>query len=152
VYKTNVSQNETPRELPRGVFSGYLPNIFTVPTNTTHMKTKQKLITGLTAGVLNGLFGSGGGVVAVPLLERSQLEQRKCHATSVVLIFMLSLVSAGMYALGGHLDFTTAMEFIPAGLAGALVGSMLLKKVANDLLRRIFGIIILISAVRMLIQ
>ena len=115
------------------------------------MKNIQKITIGLTAGVLNGLFGSGGGVVAVPLLERSQLEQRKCHATSVVLIFILSLVSVGMYALGGKLDVSAAFEFIPAGIAGALVGSALLKKVRNDLLRKIFGIIILISAVRMLI-
>jgi len=114
------------------------------------MKTINKIIIGLTAGVLNGLFGSGGGVVAVPLLERAQIEQRKCHATSVVLIFVLSLVSTVMYAVGGRLDFSTAMQFIPAGLVGALVGATLLKKIKNDLLRRIFGVIILISAVRML--
>jgi hypothetical protein len=113
------------------------------------MKTLHKIAIGLTAGILNGLFGSGGGVVAVPLLERSQIEQRKCHATSVVLIFVLSLVSAGMYALDGRLDASTALQFIPAGLVGALIGATLLKKVKNNLLRRIFGIIILISAVRM---
>jgi len=116
------------------------------------MKKISKVIIGLTAGVLNGLFGSGGGVAAVPLLERTGIEQRKCHATSVALIFVLSLVSAGMYALNGRLDVSTALEFIPAGLAGALVGSLLLKKTPNTLLRRIFGVIILISAVRMLMQ
>ena len=113
------------------------------------MKTKFKLLIGLTAGLLNGLFGSGGGVVAVPLLERSKLEQRKCHATSVVLIFVLSLFSAGMYAFSGNLDISTAFEFIPAGLLGAIVGAALLKKIKNNILKRIFGAIILISAIRM---
>ncbi|MCL1903839.1 MAG: sulfite exporter TauE/SafE family protein [Oscillospiraceae bacterium] len=115
------------------------------------MNTKQKLMTGLTSGLLNGLFGSGGGVAAVPLLERSKLEQRKCHATSVVLIFVLSLFSAGMYALNGSLDYAKAAEFIPAGLLGALVGAGLLKKIKNDILKRVFGAVILISAIRMFI-
>jgi hypothetical protein len=115
------------------------------------MKTKQKLLIGLAAGLLNGLFGSGGGVVTVPLLEKSKLEQRKCHATSVVLIFVLSLFSAGMYALRGNLDIATAAEFIPAGLLGALVGAVLLKKIRNARLKRVFGAVILISAIRMLL-
>jgi uncharacterized membrane protein YfcA len=113
------------------------------------MKTKLKLIIGLTAGLLNGLFGSGGGVVAVPLLEHSGIEQRKCHATSVVLIFVLSLVSVIMYAMKDKLEYKTALGFIPAGIVGAIVGAMVLKKINNDLLRRIFGGIILISALRM---
>jgi len=120
------------------------------------MKTMYKILIGLTAGVLNGLFGSGGGVVAVPMLERSKLEQprleqRKCHATSVVLIFVLSLVSVGMYALHDRLDVSAALEFIPAGLVGALIGATLLKKVTNHHLKRAFGAVILISAVRMLV-
>ena len=114
------------------------------------MKTKYKLLTGVTAGLLNGLFGSGGGVVAVPLLERSELEQRKCHATSVVLIFVLSLFSTVMYALKGSLDVSTALEFVPAGLLGAFVGASLLKKIKNNALKRVFGALILISAIRML--
>jgi hypothetical protein len=113
------------------------------------MKTIQKITIGITAGLLNGLFGSGGGVVAVPMLERSQIEQRKCHATSVVLIFVLSLVSTAMYAMKDRLDYSTALEFIPAGLIGAIFGSFLLKKIKNNLLRRVFGVIILISAIRM---
>jgi hypothetical protein len=113
------------------------------------MKAIHKITIGLTAGLLNGLFGSGGGVVAVPLLERSDIEQRRCHATSVVLIFVLSLVSTAMYAMKDRLDYSTALSFIPAGLAGAVLGSLILKKIKNNLLRRVFGVIILISAVRM---
>ena len=119
-------------------------------THTSDMKTKSKFLIGVTAGVLNGLFGSGGGVVAVPLLERSQLEQRKCHATSVVLIFVLSMFTAILYALNGKLDVSTAVEFIPSGILGAIVGATLLKKIQNTHLKRVFGVIILISAFKML--
>ncbi|MCL2071390.1 MAG: sulfite exporter TauE/SafE family protein [Oscillospiraceae bacterium] len=114
------------------------------------MRTKFKLLIGITAGILNGLFGSGGGVAAVPLLERGKLEQRKCHATSVVIIFVLSLFSAGMYALRGNLDVTAAAVFIPSGLIGAMIGAVLLKKIKNNSLKRVFGAVIIISAIRML--
>jgi len=114
------------------------------------MKNTRKIIIGLIAGLFNGLFGSGGGVAAVPLLERAGVEAKKSHATSVALIFVLSLVSAGMYALKGKLDVSTALMFIPGGLAGALVGAFLLKKTPNSVLRRVFGAVMLISAVRML--
>jgi hypothetical protein len=114
------------------------------------MKKVQKSIIGVSAGLLNGLFGSGGGVVTVPLLERSGLEQRKCHATSVVLIFVLSFVSAGMYALHDKLEFGKALEFVPAGLVGAVIGAILLRRVKNRALKRVFGIIIIVSAIRML--
>ncbi|MCL1881591.1 MAG: sulfite exporter TauE/SafE family protein [Oscillospiraceae bacterium] len=115
------------------------------------MKTIHKILIGLSAGVLNGLFGSGGGVVTVPLLERSGVEQRKCHATSVVLIFVLSFISVGMYAINDNLDFVKTLEFIPSGLVGALVGATLLKKVKNNSLKRIFGLIIIASAIRMFV-
>lgn len=122
--------------------------------NTNSMKELnklQKLAIGGAAGVLNGLFGAGGGVVTVPMLERSGLEQRKCHATSVALVFMLSLVSTTMYALQGKLDYGKTLEFVPSGIVGALVGAIVLKKVNNTVLKRIFGVIIIVSAIRMLI-
>ena len=117
------------------------------------MKDKYKLKSsaiGFTSGVLNGLFGSGGGIAAVPLLEKLGVEAKKSHATSVIIIFFLSIAAAVGYYLGGSLDFETAFSLVPSGLAGATAGAVLLKKIDNSLLRRIFGVIMLISAVRML--
>lgn len=107
-----------------------------------------KPIFGFFCGVLNGLFGSGGGVVAVPMLRFMGLEPRKSHATSVAVIFFLSLMSVIAYAFKGILDFKSALVYIPWGILGAVLGALLLKKVPNSLLRRIFGIVILISAGR----
>lgn len=110
----------------------------------------KKLFLGIICGILNGLFGSGGGVAAVPLLENAGIEPRKSHATSVALIFALSLVTTVTYLMAGNLDFAAGMEYIPYGLAGAFVGGLLLKKLPNDVLRRLFGVIILISALLLL--
>ena len=121
--------------------------------DTVKMQNKYKLKSaaiGFTSGILNGLFGSGGGIAAVPLLEKLGVEPKKSHATSVIIIFFLSIAAAIGYYAGGGLDFETAFAYIPSGLAGAAIGTVLLKRIDNSLLRRIFGIIMLISAIRML--
>ena len=112
----------------------------------------KKGIFGALCGFLNGFFGSGGGVVAVPLLNRLGFDARKSHATSVALIFFLSLVSSTAYFIRGNIPLNDALSFIPPGLAGAVMGAVLLKKIDNNILRRIFGVIIIVSSVRIFFQ
>ncbi|MCL2697208.1 MAG: sulfite exporter TauE/SafE family protein [Oscillospiraceae bacterium] len=114
------------------------------------IKKHMKTLTGALCGLLNGLFGSGGGVIAVPMLRLFGLEARKSHATSVAVIFFLSVMSVIAYGLRGSLEWQTALSYVPWGVAGAVLGALLLKKVPNSLLRRIFGIVVLISAVKIL--
>ena len=70
------------------------------------------LLYGSICGFLNGLFGSGGGTVAVPAFEKNGTEPKKAHASSVALIFVLSLVTAVIYLMNGKLDFATALSKI----------------------------------------
>ena len=107
---------------------------------------------GLTAGILNGLFGAGGGVAVVPMLEKAGIEPKKAHATSISIILPLSILSGVFYLLSGHIRLGQALSYVPLGLAGALLGAYLLKKISNDLLRRIFGVIIIVSAGRIFIK
>ena len=112
----------------------------------------KKNVMGLICGLLNGMFGSGGGVAAVPMLEGSGIEAKKSHATSVALIFVLSIATTVSYLLGDKLDFALALQYIPYGIIGAVAGGILLKRMPNSLLRRIFGVIILAAAVRILVK
>ena len=107
---------------------------------------------GLAAGILNGLFGAGGGVAVVPMLEKAGIEPKKAHATSISVILPLSLLSGIFYLASGHISFETALPYLPLGIVGALLGGWLLKKIPNDLLRRIFGIVIILSAVRIFLK
>ena len=45
-----------------------------------------------------------------------------------------------------------ALPLIPFGLAGAVIGGLLMKKIPNTLLKRIFGVILIISGGRLLLQ
>ena len=112
----------------------------------------KKFLMGIVCGLLNGLFGSGGGVAAVPMLESAKLEAKESHATSVALIFVLSLATTLSYLLGDKLDMGMAWQYMPYGVLGAVIGAILLKKIPNSLLRRIFGLIMLFAAYRILVK
>lgn len=116
------------------------------------MKKLKMIVGGAVCGFLNGLFGSGGGVVAVMLLRTLISDERKAHASATLMILLMSGVSFGLYAANGSVDYETALMLVPGGLVGAAVGSMFLKKVKSDFLRRLFGGVIAVSGVVMLLR
>ena len=106
---------------------------------------------GLLCGGMNGFFGSGGGVIAVPVLERDGCDAKQAHASSVALIFVLSLVTTAAYWLNGGIDLAAAWQYIPWGLAGAAAGSLCLRKISSVWLHRVFGALVIAAAVRSLL-
>ena len=82
------------------------------------MKTGKKRfllssLGGLVCGVANGLLGAGGGMVAVPMLQKSGLSEVKSHATSVAVILPLCLLSAVFYLLRGDVTLGEALPYLP---------------------------------------
>lgn len=116
------------------------------------MKRWMGLALGLATGFLNGLFGAGGGMAAVPMLRMAGLKPKSAHATAISITMPLSVLSGILYFNSGGMVLGDATQFIPAGIVGAAVGALLLKKTPNILLRRIFGVLILFAAVRLLMR
>ncbi len=116
------------------------------------MKKWTRLCLGFLVGLLNGLFGAGGGMAAVPMLKASGLEARKAHATSIAITMPLSILSGILYLTSGQLLLGDATPYLPAGIAGAAVGALLLKSTSANLLRRLFGGLILFAAFRLLLR
>lgn len=114
------------------------------------MEKTGYFLKGSLIGLLNGFFGSGGGVIAVPILEKD-CEANEAHATSIALIFVISLVTVISYGISGTLDLANAFEYIPWGILGAITGAFFLKNIKAQWLKRIFGCVITVAAVRMLI-
>jgi len=109
-------------------------------------------VIGITAGFLNGLFGSGGGSIAVPAMQKFlKIETHKSHATAVAVILALSVVSVVVYLINGKVDDWTAVLYVSAGgLAGGFIGAKLLNKIPTKLLHKIFGVCLIAAAVRMI--
>ena len=83
-------------------------------------------IAGGAAGLANGLFGGGGGMVFLPILSRwGGLEQRKLYATCVGVIFPVCLVSAAVYLFRGGVSLGAALPYLGGGLIGGYLGGKL---------------------------
>ena len=112
---------------------------------------RNALIAGGAAGLINGFFGGGGGMVLVPLLTgKCGLTQRKAFATSVAIILPLCALSAVIYFLRGSLDFIAALPYLIGGLAGGFLGGKLFQGLNMNWLRRLFAVLILYGGIKSL--
>ena len=101
-------------------------------------------VAGGLAGIANGFFGGGGGMVLVPFLtRRCGLDQRRAFATSVAIILPLCALSSVIYLFRGGLDLAVALPYLAGGLAGGFLGGRLFQKLNMDWLRRAFALLIL---------
>ncbi|MEG0229025.1 MAG: sulfite exporter TauE/SafE family protein [Oscillospiraceae bacterium] len=125
-------------------------NRFSWFIKTENFKRIYYLLIGFFSGLLNGFFGSGGGMICVPMLKKAGLEQKKAHATSISIIFPLTVFSAIIYLINKDIKITNTLNLIIPSLLGALCGSLFLKKISNLWLKRIFGLFIVFVSLRML--
>ena len=113
---------------------------------------KNKLVTylfGFFVGIINGLLGAGGGLLAVPALKKLGMDQKDAHRNAVAVILPLSIFSAALYLFRGNVAVGDTLIFIPGGLIGAGVGTLLLKKISPKWLAVIFGAFMVYSGVRL---
>ena len=103
------------------------------------------------AGLANGLFGGGGGMVFIPVMSRSALPRRKLYATCVGVIFPVCLLSAAVYLFRGGVALTAALPYLAGGLLGGWLGGMLYGKVPTVWLRRIFAGFLFYAGVKYLL-
>ncbi len=107
------------------------------------------IVTGLLTGVVNGLFGAGGGMVLLPLLTGwLHLPTRRAMATSVAIILPICFISFIGYFVGGSIDVAAAWPYVIGGSIGGLLSGKLFHKASAVWLRRGFGALILYSGIR----
>ena len=119
------------------------------------MKKNKILVAlgGFFTGLINGFFGSGGGLVCVPLLRGAgKLPTKKAHATTVFLIAPICLVSVIFYAFLKKLNFMDTLPYIIGGVLGAPLGALLLKKLSNKFIRLIFAVFLIYAGINLLLR
>lgn len=125
------------------------------------MNDKAKLIkryvkyavTGLVTGAANGLFGSGGGTIAVPaMVLLLGADDHKAHATAISIILPLTVVSSIFYISNNYVDWDLTIKVVLGGLAGGYIGARLLQVCSSKLLRRIFAVFMIVAGIRMIVM
>lgn len=112
--------------------------------------TFKNTLIGIFTGFVNGIFGSGGGTLLVPILNNVvKVEEHKSHATALAIIVFLTTASSVIYVSRGTYDIDLTLKVAAGSIVGGVVGAKLLSKVTGKFLRISFGIIMIIAALRM---
>ena len=106
---------------------------------------------GFAAGCVNGLLGTGGGMVLVPLLTMLDIDDpKRVFSCSVAIIFPICLVSLAITPGFTALPWKEALPYLLAGIPGGIAAGIWGKKIPVKWLHRALGILILWGGVRYL--
>jgi len=110
------------------------------------------LLIGIVAGILGGLLGIGGGIIIVPALVFF-LGFSQCQAQGTTLALMvppIGLLAALTYYNNGFVDLKVAGIICIGFFIGGFFGAKIAMCLSNNTLQRLFGIVFLIIAVKMI--
>ena len=115
------------------------------------------LATGCVAGVLAGLFGIGGGIVVVPVLEATlgllgvdpAIRMHIAVATSLAVIIPTSISSARAHHQRGAVDVNIVRRWAVFVLIGSLLGAWIASQVHSDVLAIVFATLALLVAIKL---
>lgn len=111
------------------------------------------LAIGVIGGIFAGLFGVGGGLVMVPLLMAfGGLDQRRASATSLLAIVPTAVTSAAQYGMRGEIDVAAALLLASGALAGAPLGTLLLRRISLVWLKWLFIAGLAATALRLVVE
>ena len=117
----------------------------------TIIKYLKYAVIGLITGMANGLFGSGGGTIAVPaMVHLLGAQEHEAHATAISVILPLTVVSSVFYISKGYADWGLTVKVIAGGLVGGYIGARLLNICPENLLRKIFAVFMAAAGIRMI--
>ena len=104
-------------------------------------KNGQRIVCGAAVGVANSLFGGGGGMIAVPMLQRTGLREKEAHATAILLILPVSILSFLFYAWKGLYDFSVLIPTSLGVTAGGVLGAWLLGRLPVKAVNILFALL-----------
>jgi len=104
---------------------------------------------GLAAGVLSGVFGVGGGILFVPTLLLLGLGQVEAAATSLLAIVPTAATGAFRQRAYGNLRARAALVIGVVSIVGAELGVQIATRLDEDVVRRAFGVLLLLVALRL---
>ncbi|MDH7447224.1 sulfite exporter TauE/SafE family protein [Aquimarina sp. 2201CG14-23] len=110
------------------------------------------VVIGLLAGFLSGTMGIGGSVVMIPLLILwVGFTQHEAQGTSLaVLSVPVTLLAAFNYYKEGHVNWKFAAIIAVTFILGGYLGSKLAISINQTVLKKIFGGVLLIVAIKMI--
>ena len=112
----------------------------------------KKVIIGIFAGIISGLFSTGGGMILVPaLIYLLKFQDAKARGTTIFCILPMVVTSSIFYYKNDYIDWKIALLCSIGGAIGGYIGAKMLKKVPTKYLKIVFTIFLLYAPYKMLI-
>lgn len=111
------------------------------------------LFLGIVAGALSGLIGIGGGVIIVPVLVfLCRFSQHEAQGTTLALLIPpIGILAAWSYYKHGYVNLHVAGLICVGFVIGSYLGARLATSLSNAALERVFGVALLLIALKMLL-
>ena len=104
---------------------------------------------GALTGIVNVLFGAGGGMILVPLLRKStDLEDAEVFPASISIMLPICIVSLTVYGFRQPLPWVASLPYLLGSALGGIGAGLWGKRVPVKWLHRILGLLILWGGIR----
>ncbi len=104
-------------------------------------------------GLASGLLGIGGGLLVVPIMTFAMgMSIHLATATSMFTMIFTSVSGVVQHYQASHINFETALLLAFGAVFGAQVGAYTSKRISSKNLRRVFGIVVIVSGINMLLK
>lgn len=107
---------------------------------------------GALTGAANGLFGGGGGMIAVPILQRAVgYDALRAHATAIAVILPASLTSGAVYLFFGLVPLQLFLPVAIGVAAGGFLGAKLLPRISARAVTFVFAALMFAAGIKTLL-
>lgn len=106
---------------------------------------------GAAVGAANGLFGGGGGMIAVPVLKAAGRSAQAAHATAIAVILPACAMSGAVYLWYGLIPFRIFLPVAIGVLLGGFLGAKLLARISARAVTFAFALFMLVAGIRMML-
>lgn len=110
------------------------------------------LLLGLITGIFSGLIGIGGAIIIIPsLVLVFSMSQHMAQGTTLALMVPpIGLLAAWTYYKAGFVDLKVAALICVGFFVGGFIGARFVADIPDLLLKRIFGLVLLVAALKMI--
>ena len=114
-------------------------------------------LAGILSGIVNGLLGTGGGILTVLFLSKiyakdSSYSTKDIFAITLCSSVIMSMASLLLYLSSGCFSVSDSALYMLAAVPGGVLGAILLEKLSSKTMKLIFALLVVWAGISMMIK